>query len=110
MSDVVIVLSTAPDSKTAQALAQGLLQARLAACVSLLPATQSMYWWEGEIESAQEVTLLIKTAQPLAASVQDFIVKHHPYQTPEVVVLPVVSGLQKYLAWVEAETAPASRS
>ncbi len=95
-----LILSTAPDLATARKLAQTLVERRLAACVNLVPGLESIYHWQGVIESSSEVMLVIKTElakqeQSLAA-----LSELHPYDTPEGIVVALGGGLQKYLDWI----------
>jgi periplasmic divalent cation tolerance protein len=95
-----IVLVTAPDLKTARALAKGALQARLIACANLIPKIESHYWWHGKIESGAEVLLILKTQKSKLAALEKLIVERHPYDTPEFLVLPLSAGGKKYLDWL----------
>lgn len=104
MNSVMLCLTTAPDAATAKSLAEGFLNARLAACVSTLPGAESMYWWEGKLETSAEFVLMIKTTADLIAQLKEFITAHHPYDTPELLCLPIADGLEKYLKWVHQET------
>ena len=97
-----IVLVTAPDLKTARALAKAALQAKLIACANLIPKIESHYWWQGKIESGAEVFLILKTQKSKLAALEKLIVARHPYDTPEFLVLPVSAGNQKYLGWLAA--------
>ena len=100
----MIALSTAPDLETAQALAQSLLEQRLVACVTLLPG-QSHYWWQDSIDRAEEVLMVMKTTEDCWQALQSHIRDHHPYDTPELIALPV-TGLDTYLNWIAKETQP----
>ena len=104
--NVVIALCGAPDSATAQHLTQELLSQRLAACVNLISGIQSHYWWQGEIQSADEVLMIIKTTEDRTEALKGFVQTHHPYDTPELIVVPISAGLDAYLAWVKKETRP----
>jgi len=97
-----LVLVTAPDLKTARALARTVLNARLAACASLVPRLESHYWWQGKIERAQEVLLLLKTPKTRLKALEKAILANHPYDTPEFLVLPLTAGHTKYLEWLNA--------
>ncbi len=95
-----VILSTAPDLEVARKLARRLLEMRLVACVNLLPGVESIYRWQGEIESGNEVMLVIKTELVKQDETLAALSEMHPYETPEGLVLPVVGGLQKYLDWI----------
>ena len=95
-----IVLVTAPDMKTARALAKAALQAKLIACANLVPKTESHYWWQGKIESGAEAFLLLKTTKAKLSALEKLILERHPYDTPEFLVLPLKAGSEKYLDWL----------
>jgi periplasmic divalent cation tolerance protein len=95
-----IVLVTAPDLKVARQLAQGALKARLVACANLIPKIESHYWWQGKIEKGSEILLVMKTSKPKLAALEKFILKEHPYDTPEFLVLPLSQGARHYLDWI----------
>lgn len=96
----LLALSTAPDTATADGLAQALVERGLAACVSVLPGLRSTYRWQGQVESAGEVLLLIKTVPERFAELQSALVALHPYEVPELVALELKDGLPAYLAWL----------
>jgi periplasmic divalent cation tolerance protein len=102
MSDFQIVLTTCGDRETAERIAHRLVEQRLAACVNILPGVQSVYRWQGAIQSESEVLLLIKTKVPLLREVQSTIVSLHSYEVPEFLVLPISGGSDAYMAWLEA--------
>lgn len=104
-ADTIIVLTNLPDRETALGLAEQLVTQKLAACVNVLAAGTSVYRWQGKLETAQEVPVLIKTRAALYTEVEAAIRKSHPYELPEIVAVPVVRGLPEYLGWVTAETA-----
>ena len=95
-----IVLVTAPDLNTARKLARAALQARLAACVNLVPKLESHYWWQGRVESSAEVLLVFKTARTKLNRLEKLVLTAHPYDTPEFLVLPLIAGNRRYLAWL----------
>ena len=100
--DAVVVLCTAPDEASAQDLAAKVLDEKLAACVTLLPGATSLYYWEGKLEQEYEVQMLLKTNLTNQQALLDCLKSHHPYQTPELLVLPVVHGDNDYLSWLNA--------
>lgn len=95
-----LVLVTVPDRKIARSLAKAALKARLIACANLIPGLESHYWWEGRIQSSTEILLLLKTSKSKLAALEKWVIQHHPYETPEFLVLPLVAGNQKYLRWL----------
>ena len=97
-----IVLVTAPDLKTARALAKAALAAKLIACANLIPKIESHYWWQGKMESGPEVLLVLKTQKSKLAALEKLVLARHPYDTPEFMVLPLAAGNQKYLTWLAA--------
>ena len=105
MEQVLLVMTNLPDLLAAQAMARALVGAKLAACVNILPGVQSVYRWQGAVEEASEVTLLVKSTQRRYAQLQQAIVAAHPYDVPEVVAVPLADGHPPYLHWVAAETA-----
>jgi periplasmic divalent cation tolerance protein len=95
-----IVLITVPDQKTADDISGGLLQNRLAACVNIIPKITSRYWWEGEIEEAQELLLLAKTRTTLVPEIMLYTKQHHPYTQPEIIGIKIAEGDKTYLDWI----------
>src|SRR5215813_7627727 len=104
MEPILLVFTNAPDREAAQELADGLVSARLAACVNVLTECTSVYRWKGAVETACEIPMLIKTRAALFAEVKAFIVEHHPYEVPEVIALPVAEGSSSYLEWLVEQT------
>jgi len=96
----VIVLNTCPDKDTATSVASALIQQHLAACVNILPGLTSIFHWQGQIESGEEVLLLIKTTKEAYEAVQATICDIHPYELPEIIAVPINAGLPAYLAWI----------
>lgn len=101
----ILVLTQMPDRGSAQALARALLEARLAACVSVSAPVESLYHWRGRIETATEVTVAIKTVAGRYAEVEAAIRAGHSYELPEIVAVSISHGLPRYLDWIAAETA-----
>ncbi len=101
---VLLVLTNLPDQVSAEALADAVVSERLAACVNILAPCRSVYRWQGAVEVATEVPLLIKTSEERYAALAAAIVARHPYAVPEIVALSVTGGLPAYLDWVQQET------
>jgi periplasmic divalent cation tolerance protein len=97
-----VVLVTAPNLKTARALAKAALQERLIACANLVPKIESHYRWRGKIDSSAEVMLILKTSKSRLAELEKLVLAKHPYDTPEFLVLPLSAGNRKYLTWLAA--------
>lgn len=104
----LLVLTNLPDEATARTLATRLIEQRLAACINLLPPCRSMYRWQGTIEETQEVPMLIKTTADRYPALESALRAAHPYELPEIIAVPISSGLPAYLSWIVAETRPAS--
>ncbi|MES2978575.1 MAG: divalent-cation tolerance protein CutA [Pseudomonadota bacterium] len=102
-TDACVVMTTVDSEATAGSLAKKLVDARLAACVQVQQIT-SFYTWQGESRRDPEWLLVIKTSTSRFAEVQAAILADHPYDTPEVIRLPVDDGSPAYLAWIEAQT------
>lgn len=103
MTDAVIVLCTFPNEQDALRIGSALIEARLAACVNVLPAVRSIYRWKGEIEQADETLLFIKTTQQRFPALRDRIKEMHSYDTPEIIAVPIVDGLSDYLGWIREQ-------
>ena len=103
-NELVVVLVTAPGKECAGKLASTLLEKRLAACVNITPNIISMYHWKGKIEHDIETLLIIKTISSRFSELKETIVSHHPYDTPEVIMLESGAVFEKYLSWVVKET------
>jgi periplasmic divalent cation tolerance protein len=97
-----IILVTAPDLKTARALAQAALRARLVACANLIPKIESHYWWQGKIDSSAEILMIFKTVKAKLKALEKLILARHPYDTPEFLVLPVGAANERYLRWLRS--------
>lgn len=108
MSDqtaAVLVLCSAPDKAVARLLSQHLLDARAAACVSVIPGMHSMYHWNDAIQAADEVLMLIKTSSERLTELKAIVKEIHPYEVPELLVLGVADALPAFLQWVGSVTA-----
>ena len=104
MDRAVFVYTTYPSIVEAEQAGRAIVERRLAACVNILPGMISHYWWQGAIERAEEVVMIIKTRASLAERVRAAVKEKHSYTTPAVLVLPVESVDPAYHAWIEKET------
>ena len=100
----LLVFTTLPDRASAEGLAMTLVEQGLAACASVQAPCLSIYRWQGAIEQASEVPLLIKSSSERYAALQAAILAAHPYQVPEIIALPISHALPAYLAWLATET------
>ncbi len=100
--EISLVFVTAPNREVASALAEALIERRLAACVALLPGIESIYRWEGKVERTVEVQLLIKAASSRLEEVERCVLELHPYTTPEFVSIPAAYANAQYLQWALA--------
>ena len=96
-----IVLSTCPSQEVAQNIAAKLVEAKLAACVNIVPGLTSVYEWQGKIETDQEHLLIAKTAAAAYQAVENAILDSHPYELPEIISIPINNGLANYLSWID---------
>jgi periplasmic divalent cation tolerance protein len=103
-NELIVVLCTVPDEATAQSLAIGLVDARLAACVNAIPGLKSYYRWKGKIETDSEMQLLIKTRRGRFDELAAWIEEHHPYDVPEIVAVAAECVSDGYLRWTVDET------
>jgi len=102
LTDARVVLCTAPPDQAA-AIARAILERRLASCVNIVPGVQSLYWWEGAIQDEPEALLVIKTTAAKLDELTSVLPQLHPYDTPELLALPVETGLPAYLAWLRSQ-------
>ncbi|MCE1239439.1 MAG: divalent-cation tolerance protein CutA [Azonexaceae bacterium] len=100
----LLILTNCPDESCANAIALALVEERLAACVNILPRVQSVYRWQGAVESASEIPLLIKSTAASYAALEKRLAELHPHAVPEIVALPIAHGLPAYLNWLAQET------
>lgn len=106
MLEPILVMTNFPDKKGAVALAEALIAQHLAACVNVLSPCTSIYHWQGKVESAEEIPVLIKTLQQHYDQVEQLIKMMHPYELPEVIMVPILNGLPAYLQWIANEIQP----
>ena len=102
--ETLLILTNCPDEESANAIALALVESKLAACVNILPRMQSIYRWQGVVESATEIPLFIKSTVTNYPALEAAIRERHPYDVPEIIALPIQAGLPAYLNWVAAET------
>ena len=110
MDEILLVLTNLPNRESAQRMANALIENRAAACINVLAECTSVYRWQGKIETASEVPLLIKTTRAAYPHLEAVIRAHHPYELPEIIAVSVNVGLPGYLQWIVQETSvtPAS--
>jgi len=106
-SEFLLVLANCPDNACAEKIALTLLEGKLAACVNILAPCRSLYRWQGHIEDAAEIPLLIKTRAGCYPELEDTIKACHPYTVPEIIALPIRNGMPAYLHWLSTETGSA---
>ncbi len=105
MNETLLVITTLPDRASAERIAAALVTAGVAACINVLAECSSVYRWQGKVERATEVPLLIKTSRGAYARLEQSLRALHPYEVPEIIALPLDAGLPEYLDWVAQETA-----
>ncbi|HMF74728.1 MAG TPA: divalent-cation tolerance protein CutA [Bryobacteraceae bacterium] len=103
MTETLLILCACANDDDALRIANTLVEQRLAACVNIVPGVRSIYRWREQVESGQEILLFIKTSQERFPALRDRIAELHPYDTPEVIALPIVGGLEKYLVWLREQ-------
>lgn len=103
--EIVVVMCTFPEVERAREVSRVLVERRLAACVNVVAGVESVYRWQGVVETAAEVLAVIKTTRAGYAALEAALLELHPYEVPEVLALPVAAGAGRYLAWVAGEVA-----
>ena len=104
MTDVFVVLMTAPDTAQAEQLGRAAVERRLAACASVVPQIHSIYWWEGKVTAEGEALCILKTHRDRVDELLETLRELHPYTVPELLAMPVETGSAAYLDWVRDET------
>jgi periplasmic divalent cation tolerance protein len=102
--EILLVVTHCPDEECANAIALATVEAKLAACVNILPRVQSVYRWHDKVESASEIPLTFKSTTVMYSALEAKIRELHPYDLPEIIALPLSQGLPAYLQWVATET------
>jgi periplasmic divalent cation tolerance protein len=100
MSQAYLVFCTCPTLESAQQLATALVAEKLAACVNILPGLTSVYYWQQEVKIEAEQLLLCKTTDSAYPLLQQYLTKHHPYEVPEILAVPIAAGLPSYITWL----------
>ena len=103
MMSFIQVMTTTETKEQAQVIAMHLMEAKLAACVQITGPIESIYHWKSKVENAQEWLCLIKTQDDLYNKVEAAIKSLHPYETPEIIAVPIVKGSKEYLKWMDYE-------
>jgi len=100
----VVVFITVDSQETARKITDKLLTERKAACVNIIPKVESQYWWQGKIESTNELLLIVKMHAVLLEELIALVKQNHPYSVPEIIALPIIGGNKDYLKWIDRET------
>jgi periplasmic divalent cation tolerance protein len=104
MTDYCVGFITAPKGAAAKKIAREIVRNKLAACVNVVPAIQSIYCWKGKIDEAGESLLIVKTKRICIKKLTAFVAGIHPYDVPEIIFLPIQAGHKPYLSWIKNET------
>jgi periplasmic divalent cation tolerance protein len=100
----ILIFITAKNKKEASMLAKNLLEDKLIACANIIDGVQSLFWWQGKIDSSKETLLILKTKKVLFKKIMEKVKSLHSYQTPEIIALPLTHGSQDYLQWLNSST------
>ncbi|EKE84553.1 divalent-cation tolerance protein CutA [Idiomarina xiamenensis] len=104
MSEPQLLLCACPDQNSANSIARQLVDEQLAACVNIISGINSVYRWQGEVHDDPELLLLIKSTRSRYDEIEQRVLQLHPYDTPELIALPITSGLPAYLTWLREST------
>ncbi len=99
-----IIFITASKVDEAEKIAKGLLESKLAACINIISQVKSYFWWEGKIDQADELLLIVKTRKSLVNKLIKKVKSLHSYSVPEIVAFPIISGNKDYLRWIDDST------
>ena len=105
MTEYIQIFTTTENKKDAEKIAKEVVEKRLAACAQVLGPIESTYWWEGEVEKTKEWLCIMKSRNDLYGELEKAIKGIHPYDVPEILAIPVISGNPGYLQWVDKEVA-----
>jgi periplasmic divalent cation tolerance protein len=103
MTDKIVVFTACANGEEAEKLARRLLEARLAACVNIVPSVRSLYWWQGRVEESAECLLVIKSRRERMPELTRQLGTIHTYELPEAIAMSVVDGSERYLEWIDRE-------
>ncbi len=103
MEEFIVLFITTSNREEADKIANVLLNQRKVACVNIVPAVNSFFWWQGKLDSAQESLLLVKTKASLLPEIISLVKGVHSYEVPEIIALPIIGGNQDYLEWIGKE-------
>jgi len=98
--NIVVLITTATEDE-ARRIAEILVNQRKAACVNIVPRVNSLFWWEGKLDSARESLLIVKTKAPLFPKIVEIVKGVHSYEVPEIIALPIIDGNKDYLRWLD---------
>ena len=98
----IVVLITTATEEEAHRIAEILVKQRKAACVNIVPEVNSLFWWQGKLDSARESLLIVKTKASMFPKVVETVKEVHSYEVPEIIALPIISGNEDYLKWLDA--------
>jgi periplasmic divalent cation tolerance protein len=104
MSDYILVFVTTASSQEAEQLGKTLVEKRLAACGNIVQDIRSIFWWKDAIETEQEALLILKSRTALFPTIVNVVTSLHSYEVPEIIAIPVISGSENYLKWIDQET------
>jgi len=102
-TDKIVIFVTTSTEEEARRIAELLLDRRKAACVNIVPKVDSLFWWQGKLDSAQESLLIIKTKASLLPEVVSLVKGIHSYEVPEIIAMPIIGGNEDYLKWIHSE-------
>lgn len=100
----VVIFVTAANKEEAAKISSALIKGKLAACVNIIENVRSLFWWQGEVDNAKEVLLIIKSRKALVNKLIKKVKSLHSYEVPEIIALPIVAGDRKYLKWINDST------
>jgi len=103
-NEFCVIYVTVPDENAAARVTESVVDSKLVACVNAIPGIKSTYLWKGQVTTDQEILLMMKTRTELFDRLQETIKTQHPYETPEIISVPITNGIQSYLDWIRDST------